>query len=173
MLERWEEFITSIRKTWSSRIPWRMRAKSWMCHRILPVSKGIPGAHKTILKHQDTRVSLKPTNPRDPALGRLNPDITKISLQIRVPSVDALQFGAHTDTHTPSNENSGCESRIWKRVRKARKSASMASDESQKQKRGHPKGTKTEGQFILLRLWTYATSRTRSWSKSSKHSKVV
>ena len=38
------------------------------------------GAHNTILENQDTLLRLKPTNRRERALGRLNPEIMKISL---------------------------------------------------------------------------------------------
>ena len=54
----------------------------------------------------------------------------------RVQFVDSLQPCAQNYFFTPSNENPGCESRSWQKMGKARKFASMASDEIQQQKRG-------------------------------------
>ena len=52
---------------------------------------------------------------------------------------------------------------------KARKVASMESDESEEQKKIHRRGAERgKGRFTLLQCWTYVTSRTRIWSKSSK-----
>ena len=45
------------------------------------------------------------------------------------------------DTHTACDENSRCESRSFTECKKLQKIAGMASEESQKQKRGQWEGT--------------------------------
>ena len=74
----------------------------------------------------------------------------------------------HNLVHTPiSTLEAGCQILSRQRVGKARTIATMASDESQEQKkRSSKRQQKREG-------WTQPTSETRSWSRSSKSTKVA
>ena len=61
----------------------------------------------------------------------------------------------------------------WTKSGKARKIAGMASDEGLDRKTASKWHKKTVWPFILRRWCTFATSRTRSWSSSSRKTKVV
>ena len=93
-------------------------------------------------EEQYTHALLKPTNPSESALKRLNIKIMKITLLRRgFQFVESQQSCAETGSHTPCNEDSERKRHSRQGVVKIEGPASMARDESQKQKRGH-RGTR-------------------------------
>ena len=99
-----------------------------------------PGSEKrrttyacTIEAHEYVRKSTTETQHKD----REDPMAER-----RFQFVESSQSCAQTGSHTPCNENSGRKRRSRQGVGEIEGPASMARDESQKQKRGHLAGTK-------------------------------
>ena len=163
MLRNWRAFVSSIQMTWSSRIPWKTRAKSWGCvwnpprlakfktfGTVKPVAKTNPS-------HADQKYAciLDANETTRKGIGHLQQKDHEDHIAGRgVQFVDSLQSCAQIYSYAPS-ENPVCESRCWQRIGKARKIASMAHDQSKEQKRmSSKKHKKIKEQSILLRWWT-------------------
>ena len=96
----------------------------------------------------------------------------KIALLGRVHFPESLQSCAQVHFYGPSNENTGCSSSCGQRTGKARKNASMASDESQEQKKRSLKRHR-EKDSSVFHTKRCAISKTRSWNPRSKSTKDV
>ena len=96
----------------------------------------------------------------------------KIELLGRVHFPESLQSCAQVHLYGPSNENTGCSSSCGQRTGKARKFASMASDESQEQKKRSLKRHRKKDSSVF-HTKRCAISKTRSWNICSRSTKDV
>ena len=179
MLGSWEVFISSIQMTWISRTPWKnarnSRSRLWnqpcLAWFKTLVTKKLVTKTNPILADQNTYVPWNPTNLRESALEGLTQMSMKIASLERGSShwVVAI-LCASLFLRPQALKIPDAKAAVVNSVGKAQHIAGMAKWRKSGAKEKSFKGLKKkregqEGQVMLLRWWTYVTSRSRSWGQ--------
>ena len=156
--------------------------KSAVLCKVLHLGHGKPVAKTNpTLADQNTHASSKLTNQRENALERRNNALLgRVSIRwvmnIAGKGENSLQHCNLVHKiypHASSNENPGCESRGWQRVGKARNIAGIEHDESQEQKRCHPRGTRGVGAEVPKNTKDELYSEVTVWKTDDSGSDAV
>ena len=132
MLEHWETFITSIQRTWSSRTPWK-----WA--KVVPLESVLQRMSRSPTQRGEVAF-WAPTRGNTMCMQRSNHEsvskcgckrLKKKKTTWRSHCWEGVQFGEVLQScrqvhfHTPSNDNSDCESRTRQRAGEAREVSGM------------------------------------------------
>ena len=139
--------------------------------KLLRATRIVGVVHPTKSK-QNLRVSWKPVNPQDCVWENHCRIIMKTILQEKVRIHYSITIWFTNLSYAPSHENSRSRSSSGQGMGKIRKFRRGTWQKSKVRKRWSMKRGRRALQFILHHFWTYVISRIRSWSHSTKNTKV-